>query len=109
MLKFTVSLKVDGFGFQEGVEPGYVLLTVSISDADVDPNAGPFRLKIVGDGSESFSFDWHQNLITNSRLSFARKRLYLLNVSFLLRLVSFVGLECGTGSRRSLLPVFTLV
>uniref|UniRef100_A0A183V8N1 Cadherin EGF LAG seven-pass G-type receptor 2 n=1 Tax=Toxocara canis TaxID=6265 RepID=A0A183V8N1_TOXCA len=65
---------------QESADPGYVLLTVSLTDADADPNAGPFRLEISGDGSSAFAFDSHMRLITVARLSHSKKDVYLLTV-----------------------------
>lgn len=65
---------------QESVDPGHVLLTVSLTDADADGNGGPFRLEITGDGALSFAFDSQMNLITKTRLSHSKKDVYLLMV-----------------------------
>uniref|UniRef100_A0A915BTY2 Cadherin domain-containing protein n=3 Tax=Parascaris TaxID=6254 RepID=A0A915BTY2_PARUN len=64
---------------QESVDPGHVLLTVSLTDADADENGGPFRLEITGDGASSFAFDSQMSLITKTRLSHS-KDVYLLMV-----------------------------
>ncbi|VDK20573.1 unnamed protein product [Anisakis simplex] len=65
---------------QESATRGYVLLTVSLTDADTEPNAGPYELEIIGDGASSFAFDSNMNLITKSLLSHSKKDVYLLTV-----------------------------
>uniref|UniRef100_A0A914UQL5 Uncharacterized protein n=1 Tax=Plectus sambesii TaxID=2011161 RepID=A0A914UQL5_9BILA len=65
---------------QEGGELGRKLLTTTITDADADPNAGPFQLKIEGVGAESFEFD-QMTLKTTARLVYSNKDIYLLTVT----------------------------
>jgi hypothetical protein len=64
---------------QEGGQLGRQLLTTAISDADADPNAGPFQLKIEGAGAESFTFE-EMTLKSTARLVYANKDIYLLTV-----------------------------
>ncbi|CAG9538889.1 unnamed protein product [Cercopithifilaria johnstoni] len=66
---------------QESVEPGHVILPISITDDDKEPNTGPYKLEIVGDGASLFAFDSTMNLITIKRLPpHAIKGVYLLSV-----------------------------
>uniref|UniRef100_A0AAF5PQC7 Cadherin domain-containing protein n=2 Tax=Wuchereria bancrofti TaxID=6293 RepID=A0AAF5PQC7_WUCBA len=66
---------------QESVEPGHVILPISITDNDKEPNTGPYRLEIIGDSASLFAFDRNLNLITTKRLPpHAKKEVYLLSV-----------------------------
>uniref|UniRef100_A0A915PC44 Uncharacterized protein n=1 Tax=Setaria digitata TaxID=48799 RepID=A0A915PC44_9BILA len=66
---------------QEGVEPGHVILPISITDGDMEPNTGPYKLEIVGDGASLFAFDSSMNLITVKRLPpHSKKEVYHLSV-----------------------------
>ncbi|KAL4002923.1 Cadherin domain family protein [Acanthocheilonema viteae] len=66
---------------QESVEPGHVILPITITDNDKEPNTGPYKLEITGDGASLFAFDSRMNLITIKRLPpHAIKEVYLLSV-----------------------------
>uniref|UniRef100_A0A0R3RMV0 Cadherin domain protein n=1 Tax=Elaeophora elaphi TaxID=1147741 RepID=A0A0R3RMV0_9BILA len=66
---------------QESVGPGHVILPISITDNDKEPNTGPYKLQIIGDGASLFAFDSMLNLITTKRLPpHAKKEVYLLSV-----------------------------
>ncbi|VDK86986.1 unnamed protein product, partial [Litomosoides sigmodontis] len=66
---------------QESVEPGHVILPMSITDNDQEPNTGPYKLEITGDGASLFAFDSTINLITIKRLPpHAIKEVYHLSV-----------------------------
>ncbi|OZC11535.1 hypothetical protein X798_01393 [Onchocerca flexuosa] len=66
---------------QESVAPGHVVLPISITDNDKEPNTGPYKLEIIGDGASLFAFDSTLNLITTKRLPpHAKKEVYLLSI-----------------------------
>ena len=66
---------------QEGAAPGHVLLTATLTDKDLPPNAGPFRVEITGDGADTFAFDQEMHLIVTKKLSFTEKSLYQLKAT----------------------------
>lgn len=58
-------------------------MPISITDNDKEPNAGPYKLEIIGDGASLFAFDSTLNLITTKRLPpHSKKEVYLLSVCF---------------------------
>ncbi|GMR42111.1 hypothetical protein PMAYCL1PPCAC_12306, partial [Pristionchus mayeri] len=65
---------------QKSVETGHVLLTLSVSDVDSKKNGGPpFKMEIIGEGSEAVSIDDRMNVITTSKLEKVEKeRLQLI-------------------------------
>ncbi|VDN03543.1 unnamed protein product [Thelazia callipaeda] len=66
---------------QESVEPGHIILPVSIIDDDIEPNTNPYKFEIKGDGASLFAFDNRINLITTKRLPpHAKKEVYHLSV-----------------------------
>ncbi|EJD75084.1 cadherin domain-containing protein [Loa loa] len=66
---------------QESVEPGHVILPISIIDNDKEPNTSSYKLEIIGDGASLFAFDSTLNLITTKRLPpHAKKEIYLLSI-----------------------------
>ncbi|MCP9259219.1 BMA-PRK-1 [Dirofilaria immitis] len=65
----------------EGVEPGHVILPISIIDNDKEPNTGPYKLEIIGSGASLFAFDNTLNLITTKKLPpHSKKEVYLLSI-----------------------------
>uniref|UniRef100_A0AC35TPE5 Cadherin domain-containing protein n=1 Tax=Rhabditophanes sp. KR3021 TaxID=114890 RepID=A0AC35TPE5_9BILA len=65
---------------QNGVEKNHILMKINIIDEDEAPNAGPFRLQVIGDGSNEFGFDKEMNLITKRNISHSTKDKYDLQV-----------------------------
>lgn len=65
---------------QEGVTPGHVVLAMVIRDPDGPTNAGPFTVKLNGEGHRSFLVDESLNIVTAARLDHSKKDKFLLTV-----------------------------
>uniref|UniRef100_A0A0K0DCV7 Cadherin domain protein n=1 Tax=Angiostrongylus cantonensis TaxID=6313 RepID=A0A0K0DCV7_ANGCA len=86
---------------QEGVTPGHIILTLSITDADGPSFGAPFRVEVRGEGSKAFIVDEQYNLVTVTRFDHSKRDRFLLtslekslrrgklNLSLLFQLIAY--------------------
>ncbi|VDM52768.1 unnamed protein product [Angiostrongylus costaricensis] len=65
---------------QEGVMPGHIILTLSITDADGPSFGAPFRVEVHGEGSKAFTVDEQYNLVTVTRFDHSKRDRFLLTL-----------------------------